>query len=195
VGIAGAKPKPWALKVLEGGRAAERIKRQGPPVKPPARCGRPRSNGTPCQLKAGWGTENDIGPCKWHEGQEPIDFGEPPDFVLAHLPKKAQEFWRMMAPDLVATDRLRTEDLPAFVQLCLAYHFTLDAGDEMVAEGLVIKGRETRNVRRPHPATQTWKDGLKLFKALACEFGMTPSSRARLQLPAGPDPENPWGKY
>jgi P27 family predicted phage terminase small subunit len=149
----------------------------------------------PCQLSAGWGTANDIGPCKWHEGQEPIDFGEPPEFVLEHLPERAQEFWRMMAPDLAATDRLRTEDLAAFMQLAMAYHFCLESGDLIVKDGLTKQDPTTKNALRKHPAFQMWHQSVGVLRSLACEFGMTASSRERLQLPQGPDPENPWSGF
>jgi P27 family predicted phage terminase small subunit len=126
---------------------------------------------------------------------EPVDPGVVPEFLAEHLPEKAQEFWRTVAPDLVATDRLHTEDVPVFVQLCMAYHFSLESGDLLVKDGMIRKSKETRHIDRKHPAYQMWRDSVGLLKSLACEFGMTPSSRARLQLPAGPDPENPWTRF
>jgi len=189
MGVPGRKPKPHALKVLEGGRAARRIERQGPPVKPPARCGRPTSSGSACQRRAGWGTDDDLGPCKAHLGQDPVDLADPP----AYLPEKAKELWRLLAPDLIETDRLRTEDVPAFELLCLSYYFAIFAGATMVKEGITTKDRKTA---RKHPSGQVWKDNVTQYKQLAVEFGLTPSSRMRLQLPAGTDdPENPWKKY
>ena len=35
------------------------------------KCGCKNRNGEPCQLSAGWGTENSSGPCKFHGGASP----------------------------------------------------------------------------------------------------------------------------
>lgn len=35
------------------------------------KCGCKNRNGEPCELAAGWGTENDSGPCKFHGGASP----------------------------------------------------------------------------------------------------------------------------
>ena len=185
--VPGRKPKPWALKVLEGGRAARKIERQGPPVKPPARCGRPTATGTACQRPAG-----SDGPCKSHEGLDPVGLAEPP----AYLPDKAKGLWRMLAPDLIATDRLRTEDLPAFEMLCLAYYFAIYASATMVKEGIMVKDKAHKDTPRSHPSSRVWKDSVGVLRQLACEFGLTPSSRSRLELPAGAaDPQDPWSKF
>lgn len=34
-------------------------------------CGCENRNGDPCELAAGWGTDNDSGPCKFHGGASP----------------------------------------------------------------------------------------------------------------------------
>ncbi len=189
--VPGRKPKPWALKVLEGGRAARKIERQGPPVKPPARCGRPTATGTACQRPAGWGMDAE-GPCKSHVNLDPVGLAEPP----AYLPDKAKELWRTLAPDLIATDRLRPEDLPLFEMLCMAYYFSIYAGAMMVKEGITIKDGAHRDTPRSHPSSRVWRDAVGVLRQLACEFGVTPSSRSRLELPAGAaDPPDPWSKF
>ncbi len=193
--IPGRKPKPFALKVLEGGRAARRTERQGPPVQPPARCGRPTAAGTACLRPAGA-----AGPCTSHIGLEPLGLADPP----AYLPEKAKELWRMLAPDLISTDRLRTEDLPAFEQMCMAYYFSLYSGALLVKEGIIkadVKHKvdeagERVPSSRKHPAWQMWRDAVGVLRQFACEYGLTPSSRSRLELPASAaNPEDPWSRF
>jgi P27 family predicted phage terminase small subunit len=112
------------------------------------------------------------------------------------LPEKSKELWRLLAPDLIATDRLRTEDVPLFEMLCVAYNFALFSFATATKEGVITRDAAHKDTPRKHPAFQAWKESVKTLKELAVEFGLTPSSRMRLQLPAGTDdPENPWTKY
>jgi P27 family predicted phage terminase small subunit len=166
-------------------------------VKPPPRCGRPTATGAACQRLAGWGTDAALGPCKSHVDLDRVDLAEPP----AYLPDKAKELWRMLAPDLIATDRLRTEDLPAFEQMCMAYYFSLYSGALLVKEGIIKvdakhKDEAGQPSSRKHPAGGVWRDAVGVLRQFACEFGLTPSSRSRLELPAGADdPQDPWSKF
>ena len=190
--VPGRKPKPWALKVLEGGRGARKTERQGPPVKPPPRCGRPTATGTACLRPAGWGMDAELGPCKSHENLDRVGLAEPPGY----LPDKAKELWRMLAPDLIATDRLRTEDLPLYEQMCMAYYFAGVARGTLIKEGVTVKDKAHKDTPRSHPAWRLWRDAVGVLRQFACEFGVTPSSRSRLELPAGAeDPQDPWSKF
>jgi P27 family predicted phage terminase small subunit len=102
----------------------------------------------------------------------------------------------MVAPDLIATDRLRTEDLPLFEMLCLSYYFAIYAGATMVKEGITILDAAHKDTPRSHPSSRVWKDNVGVLRQLACEFGLSPSSRSRLELPAGADdPQDPWSKF
>ena len=101
----------------------------------------------------------------------------------------------MLAPDLIATDRLRPEDVPLFEQMCLAYSFAAEAA-ELLAEEITIKDRAHGNVLRKHPAWQMWRDSVGVLRQIACEYGGTPASRSRLELSiATDDPEDPWTKF
>jgi P27 family predicted phage terminase small subunit len=121
-----------------------------------------------------------------------VGLAEPP----AYLPEKAKELWRMVAPDLIATDRLRPEDLPLFEQMCMAYFFSIYAGAMMVKEGIISKDAAHRDTLRSHPSSRVWKDAVGILRQIACEFGVTPSSRSRLELPVGnDDPQDPWTDF
>jgi P27 family predicted phage terminase small subunit len=112
------------------------------------------------------------------------------------LPEKAKELWRMLAPDLIATDRLRTEDLPAFEQMCMAYYFSIYSGALLVKEGITILDKAHKDTPRSHPASRVWRDAVGVLRQFACEFGVTPSSRSRLELPTGTDdPQDPWSRF
>jgi phage terminase small subunit len=77
----------------------------------------------------------------------------------------------------------------------MAYYFHRTSGELLVAEELVQDDTAHAGTRRKHPAFQTWRDSTAMLQRLLTEYGMTPSSRTRLQLPAGPDPENPWSGF
>ena len=102
----------------------------------------------------------------------------------------------MLAPDLIATDRLRTEDLPLFEQLCMAHFFAGVAAATLIEEGVTAADAAHRNTPRGHPAGRVWRDAVGVLRQIACEYGLTPSSRSRLELPAGAaDPQDPWSEF
>ena len=101
----------------------------------------------------------------------------------------------MLAPDLIATDRLRTEDSPLFEMLCLSFHFA-NVARALLKEGITATDAAHRGTVRKHPAWQMWRDAVGVLRQLACEYGATPSSRSRLELPVGTDdPQDPWSKF
>ncbi len=173
MGIRGQKPKPHGLKVLEGGAKAS----DGPRY-----CGSPTNSGVQCRLTAGWGTASNSGPCIHHRDPGVLsDDGlpEPP----AYLPEKAKELWRKIAPRLMKTGRLELEDLPSFEMMCVAYYFSLYAGAILIKEGLMQKDEAHKGQMRKHPMCQVWRNCVDILRLNACEFGMTPSSRARFEIP------------
>ena len=202
--IPGRKPKPYGLKVLEGTAPRRRVT----PLrrKLSGLCGRERADGLSCRLIAGWGTEQKgVGPCKHHLDSPEIatQLPEPPSY----LPPHARELWKELAPRLYATGRLLPEDVPAFTILCQAHHFQLHAAVLLMKEGLtvedkvykrVVKGEDgeatvLKGMIRKHPAWQMWRDSANVVRQYDTEFGITPSSRTRLEILETPDDEDdPW---
>ncbi len=170
--ITGRKPKPHGLRVLEGGaKAGEGLRF----------CGSPTESGGQCKLTAGWGTKRRAGPCVHHQDLATLsDEGLPAP--PPHLPEKSKELWRKLAPRLMRTGRLEMEDLLIFEGFCMAYYFGLYSGAILIKEGLTYDDKGRQRIAK-HPMWQVWKDTMKIWLQCASEFGMTPSSRTRFEIP------------
>ena len=99
------------------------------------------------------------------------------------MPEKSKELWRRLAPRLMRTGRLEAEDLPSFEFMCMAYYFAIYAGAILIKEGLMQKDKKHKNQERKHPMCQVLRNYIDVWRLYACEFGMTPSSRARFEIP------------
>ena len=89
-------------------------------------------------------------------------------------------FWREHASELERLGVLTGVDGAAFRLMAEAYAFAIEAAFELRLDGFTVEGRDGP---KKNPLAQVWRDNAVLFKAFATEFGMTPSARARLQLP------------
>lgn len=139
----GRKPKPTALKQLQGNPGKRPLPKREP---------KPKS-----EVKRPWG-----------------------------LRKKTRKFWDEHAEEMERLSILTGVDVPAFRLMAEHYALALQALDELNAHVLET-GRVTTEGRdgpKKHPAAQVLRDNSQMFKSYATEFGMTPSARARLQLPA-----------
>lgn len=92
-----------------------------------------------------------------------------------------RRFWDDHAGELERLGVLTGVDVAAFRLMAEHYAFAVQAATELRAGGtLTVEGREGE---KKHPLLQVLRDNSLAFKAYAAEFGMTPSARARLQLP------------
>ena len=96
------------------------------------------------------------------------------------LPKGARKFWRDHAPKLESLGILTEVDGPAFTMLALSYNYGVEAAKAISAEGMTI--RDDRGNPRKHPLFTVFSQASKDFRALAAEFGLTPSARSRLKI-------------
>ena len=118
-------------------------------------------------------------------GRRPLNENEPSpgpaDITMPRgkLPKEAQAMWKKLAPKLVDLGVLTEVDLPAFEMMCVHYALARDAFEIVNKLGLFIKDRDENP--RKNPAMQLFRDNSAAFKAYMVEFGMTPSSRSRIE--------------
>ncbi|NJN53300.1 MAG: phage terminase small subunit P27 family [Anaerolineae bacterium] len=90
-------------------------------------------------------------------------------------------FWNEHAAEMERLQVLTGVDVAAFRLMAEAYAFAVQAATELRADGsLTVEGRDGP---KKNPLAQVFRDQATLFKSFAVEFGMTPSARARLQLP------------
>jgi P27 family predicted phage terminase small subunit len=120
-------------------------------------------------------------------GEEPS-----PELVetLPPAPEWLGEFgtkeWERVGPVLVAQRLLTDADLLIFGAYCANVDLMIESMLDIQKNGTTIRGQrgDVRN-----PALASFAQAVTALRGLACEFGMTPSSRARMRLP-GDDGEN-----
>lgn len=95
----------------------------------------------------------------------------------------ARRLWRQLSGDMVELGLLTDADLPAFVLMAEHYGIARQALTEIAEEGLTAQ--DEHGLLRKHPLLQVFRDNSTAFRSYAGEFGMTPSSRSRVQLPDG----------
>lgn len=106
------------------------------------------------------------------------------------LGAEAKAEWRRLAPRLIAMGLLTTLDRAAFVCYCTAYGHWKECQRVIRQHGEVYVTGSGRIKERPEVVmARQW---VRLMKDFAVEFGLTPSSRARLSLP--PDVADPDGE-
>ena len=91
-----------------------------------------------------------------------------------------RKFWDEHAEELERLCILTGVDVPAFRLLLESYSFAIEAAADLRHSSFTVEGRDGP---KKNPLVQVWRDNALLFKSMATEFGMTPSSRARLKLP------------
>jgi P27 family predicted phage terminase small subunit len=120
-------------------------------------------------------------------GKRPLNEREPKPQTEVKRPwglgkGEQRKFWNEHAAELERMKLLTGVDVPAFRLMAEHYAFAVQAARELHALGdLTVEGREGP---KKHPLVQVLRDNSQLFKSYAAEFGLTPSSRTRLQLPA-----------
>lgn len=119
-------------------------------------------------------------------GKRPINKREPKPKTAVKRPwglgkGEQRKFWDQHADELERLQILTGIDTAAFRLMAEHYALAVQAAKELRAEGtLTVEGRDGP---KKHPLLQALRDNSLAFKTYATEFGMTPSSRARLQLP------------
>ena len=170
---AGQRPKPRHLKLLEG--TARRLKAE-PADLADYRCGVMKPNGTPCRLRAGWGTETvGSGACRHHVGSDRSRVPQPP----IALPGAAGQWWDLLAPELVRLGVLKAVFSPALATLCQTTAIAQIAYEKVESDGVIVEGTKGK---KKHPALQVFRDMAGQQRLWMAEFGLTPVSFERLGL-------------
>jgi P27 family predicted phage terminase small subunit len=144
--MAGRRPKPTALRELEGNRGHRPLNRS-----------EPKPSGVP--------------KC-------------PP-----HLDKAAKREWKRISAELVTLGLLTELDRAALAGYCASWSRWVDAEENVQKFGTVIKSPKS-GFPIQNPYVGVANTALDQMRRFMVEFGMTPSSRSRIQVapPAGEDP-------
>ena len=94
--------------------------------------------------------------------------------------------WARVGPALVNLRLLTEADLLTFAAYCANVDLMIESALDIKKNGTTIRGArgDVRN-----PALASFAQAVTALRGLATEFGMTPSSRARMRLP-GDDGES-----
>lgn len=131
----------------------------------------------PTKIKLLQGTvkKNRLSPAE-PEGTPLESCPRPPKMLLG---KQAKEEWKRVAPLLFGAGLLATEDMMMLICYCSAVQELHDAMITCRDEGTTIISRGNQV---QHPAMLIASRARRDIKAFAVEFGMTPSSRSRMDL-------------
>ena len=95
----------------------------------------------------------------------------------AHIPTSltdgAKAEWKRLAPELERLGLLTGNDVAAFAAYCECYATVKEATRTLKKEGLTVGNRA-------HPAVKIRQEALLTMRQYLREFGLSPSSRARL---------------
>lgn len=114
-----------------------------------------------------------------HAPNPPRGIPEPP----AHLSERAKTAWPVLAKELDRMGVLTLADVFALEQLAENYAEVLDHREALVKNKSRYQTIRTTNGTRKkvfHPAQLALSDSEKRFRAMLEQFGLTPSSRSRV---------------
>ncbi len=99
-----------------------------------------------------------------------------------HLTPAARKEWDRLAPDLARMGLLTRVDVAALAAYCQTYARWCECEAIITRDGLTLSDASGKITL--HPAARHAEQLSKQIRALAVEFGFTPSSRGRIELPS-----------
>ena len=113
----------------------------------------------------------------------PLTDAQPPDW----LADDAQAEWKRLAPMLERLGVLTETDTGALTAYCEAWATWKGATQKIRQFGMVLTTKEKGGFPVVSPYVKIAHNALMHMRALLVEFGMTPSSRARVHVPKAGD--------
>lgn len=109
-----------------------------------------------------------------------------------HLDQEAKAEWTRIAPELLKLNVLANVDRAALAAYCMAWSRWVDAETNLRKFGTVIKTKQGYPVQNPYLGIAN--TAIDTMRKMLVEFGMTPSSRSRVNAAPPDDPESvdPW---
>lgn len=121
-------------------------------------------------------------------GKRPLPDEPQPDRCIPampeFLPEEVQRLWFEYAPKLEELGLLTAVDGMSLAFLLLHYHFAAETVAIITRDGLVRT--DENGADRKHPLFQVMRDNSMAYLRYAAEFGLTPSSRSRINVAAKP---------
>jgi len=134
-------------------------------------------NKTPSHVKVLHGSE------KRHHHKTP---NVRPTIAMWRAPKllgtHGKRLWKETGPILIRSNIMTDLDKSMFEALCSIWDTVMVCVETLQKEDLMTE--DARGSVKKSPYSTILNQYLSLFKVYACEFGMTPSSRSKLGIPA-----------
>lgn len=150
-------------------------------------------------------TPNEIKRITGNPGRRPINdkepnvrqvrsYREPPDYVREY--PFAAETWEGTLPVLIEMGVLMTGDLASFGQYCIAVAMHREGVLVLAEEGPIYESVTEAGgiIKRKSPYVEIVNMNAKLAQSFAAEFGLTPSSRAKVKWNPAED-DNPLDEF
>lgn len=106
----------------------------------------------------------------------------------AFLGKTAKNEWRRVAPELHRLGLLTQLDRASFAAYCASYGRWVELEKIVTAQGMTFMTKRGVVYKRPE-VTMAQKE-CALMRQFALEFGLTPTSRSRIEVPEPPKPDD-----
>lgn len=147
---------------------------------------------------------------KGNPGRRPLNKDEPvPPAGIAKPPQwlkgRSHQVWELLAPILARMKVLSSADAHALALLCDAYAEYLDARDVVRKDGATYESRHfqmdeaghtvEKVMIRPRPEVAMAQDAWKRVRQMMQEFGLTPSSRSRIEIPGSIEEADPFAEW
>ncbi len=119
-------------------------------------------------------------------GHRPLPSNEPQYEAASEraptgMTAEARKFWHKLAEQVIEAGVLRSVDVPAFALMAEHYALAMRAIDE-IAEVDYLTTEDRNGAQRKLPQLQVFRDNAAAYRMFATEFGLTPSSRARIHV-------------
>lgn len=127
-------------------------------------------------------------------GKRPLNEKEPQPLKTkpkcpSWINKEAKKEWKRIAPELERLGLLTDIDTSALAAYCQAYSHWKDAEEFMTKHGTVFKTPSGYMQQLPHVSIAN--NAMKIMRAFSAEFGLTPSSRTRIEIDSQDEDSDP----
>lgn len=133
-------------------------------------------------------------------GKRALPVNEPQPEPLVEIPKPpsflmdlAKKHWKEQAEILQRAGLLTEVDLDAFAAMCNSYATWVDAQRQLKKTGMLVRGPSGHPVMSPYISIS--EKALNRLLQYQKEFGLTPSSRTRVQLDSGDGEEDEFSEF
>jgi P27 family predicted phage terminase small subunit len=129
-------------------------------------------------------------------GHRPLNENEPKPVACIpkcpkHLDKEARAEWRRITPELLKLQILTRVDRAALSAYCMAWSRWVDSETNLRKFGAVIKTPKGYPIQNPYLGIAN--TAIDIMRRFLTEFGMTPSSRSRINVTQDPgESSDPW---